>query len=265
MAGRQRRLAARWKVLFAFAAVLCAATPALAQMAPYKARYKAIVNRVANLDGNGNLTLSLSRDCRSWRYEETLTLNLVVGRRPAASATTMLQVEETLDGRSMRYTSSLLANGQRSNFAGSGRAAGAGRAGQIDLAQDGMARAVTIPDGVYFTVGAMKRVLEELQAGSRSFVLRSFDATGLKQQVEEDRYQVVASPFVNRVLAGDSSGLLAGEPWVVRSTRVMEGKETVQLLELYPSGVASRVLQSINGVSVLFTLQQLQALPATAC
>ncbi len=246
-------------------AAMLVAAPAAAQLKPHMASYGAVLKNVpAGVEGSGSITVSTMLRCRSWHYGQSTSLVISAGGRPAVAMAIGLQGEEAADGRSMSYRSQTALNGQRSDIEGKGSAAGPGQAGRIEIVQDGVARTVALPDGAFFMVAGAARMLEELRAGRTPFKIRAFDPVST-QQVLEQGYSIVPSPFADTKLPADAGGLLAGRSWVVRSVGAVGGQTLETVLQVHESGVVSRVLQTVGGIAVEFTLQHLQPLPAVPC
>jgi hypothetical protein len=230
-------------------------------MAMYKATLK---GAPAGVTADGQIILSVMQRCKIWDFRQSM--NLVVN---ANGKTAMLMVlgqegEESIDGKALTSKSMLAVNGQQMQTTDKGTTAGLGKAGKVEVEQGGARKTVTIPDGGYFFAGATNKMLAELDAGKKSFVIMVYDPM-ITHDVAEQTYAVTPSPFSDAPLPADPGTLLKGKSWAVKSTMMVNGRPSETFVQVHESGVSSRILQNIGGIQIEFTLQSLQGFPAIGC
>lgn len=155
-------------------------------------------------------------------------------------------------------------NGQQSQATDKAVTSGLGKAGKAEVELNGTRKMVDLPDGSYFFAAATKKILAELKAGKKSFTVKVYDSA-VTHAVVEQTYEIVPSPFSNVALPDDPSGMLNGKNWVLKYVATVNGQPSETFLQIHESGVSSRVLQSIGGIQIEFTLKSLQGFPAIGC
>lgn len=236
-----------------------------AELKPHIATYKpALSGAPAGIEVDGQIFMSNMLRCKAWTFNQSSSISIQAQGKRMVSLVLIQQGEESIDGKSMNFTSQMAVNGQRMEIKDTGTASGRGKSGKVDVEQGGAKKTIDLPDGAYFPAGATEKMIDELTAGKKSFSIKMFDPARAHDVVEQN-YTISDSPFSTASLPADPGGLLAGPSWIVKSVTSVNGQPSEVFYQMHRSGVASRIMQNVGGIKIEFTIETLQAMPAMGC
>lgn len=236
-----------------------------AELKPHKATLKVTLKGApGGAKAEGSSVMSIMQRCKTWDVRQSMNLTIEAKGRPGLVMVLNQESAEAIDGKSLNAKTLMTVNGQQIRSTDKGTAAGLGKAGKVEVDRAGMRETVELPDGAYFHAAGTNRIVRELADGKKAFTVKTYDSAAA-HAVSEQAYAVVPSPFTAAALPADASGLLKGQSWVVKVTSSFNGRPSEIFLQIHESGVVSRMLQSVSGMQVEFTLDTLQSLPATGC
>jgi hypothetical protein len=253
------------RLITAVFVALVAASANAADLRPHVATYTPKLRGApANLALTGQISLSSAIRCKTWMLNHSSAVALGPKGKPMIAMVRVQQGEESRDGKTFAYSTQMSIHGNRSSIKETGVTAGKGKSGRIEVQTGDSKRTVEISEGTYLPMAALEKVIDELSAGKKSFILREYSVS-LTHSVVEMKYEVVNFSFSDAPLPSDPDGLLKGPSWIVRSTMVVNGQTVENVFQLHRSGVLSRMLQTVNDVTIEFTAASLQAVPEADC
>jgi hypothetical protein len=256
----------------AFAAVLLApVVPAqAADLAPHRAAYAVRIGSAANAPQIGEARQRLAFDCRAWRLERDVLVDLSLTASFKVQIESRLKGEELLAGPRLNYELLRLQNGQRSAISG-----------RVDRSPDGRGLVSNIkfpngpaggrlPDSTVLPVRALATMLKHLSAGESSFALTLFDAETVSDALEVEARIVADGSTRPARLEPPTTAPIKGRWWPVSLSfaraRDPAAGPLFQLTALvHESGLIDRLTIPVGLLSITADLTDYAPLPRPDC
>ncbi|MCH7957603.1 MAG: DUF1849 family protein [Proteobacteria bacterium] len=251
---------------------LVAAAPAAAGLVPHRAIYSVKLESVrANagfVDVRGAAKIVLEKTCDGWIMTQELTMDMGT----AAGGTVKQDIRsagwESLDGKSYRFAVRHTMGRQVEGFKGEARLGAAGKPGKATFKVP-PGKTMVLPEGTLFPAAHTAWLIERALAGDRQapgIVFDGSDGQGARKVIAFIGPRVESGRHRNKGL-----GALVQRPgWNIRmayyplDSRAPAPEYEIEVLQL-DNGVAPRVVVDYPQLTVVMTMEKIEAIPAPRC
>ncbi|MCH8213459.1 MAG: DUF1849 family protein [Proteobacteria bacterium] len=251
---------------------LVAAAPAAAGLVPHRAIYSVKLESVrANagfVDVRGAAKIVLEKTCDGWIMTQELTMDMGT----AAGGTVKQDIRsagwESLDGKSYRFAVRHTMGRQVEGFKGEARLGAAGKPGKATFKVP-PGKTMVLPEGTLFPTGHTAWLIERALAGDRQapgIVFDGSDGQGARKVIAFIGPRVESGRHRNKGL-----GALVQRPgWNIRmayyplDSRAPAPEYEIEVLQL-DNGVAPRVVVDYPQLTVVMTMEKIEAIPPPRC
>ena len=251
---------------------LVSAAPAAAGLVPHRAIYSVKLGPMrANagfVDARGAAKIVLEKTCDGWITTQEMTMDMGT----AAGATVKQDIRsagwESLDGKSYRFAVRNVTGRQVEGFKGEARLGAAGKPGKATFKVP-PGKAMALPEGTLFPTGHTAWLIERALAGDRQAPGIVFDGTD-----GQGARKVIA--FIGRRVESGRHGkkglgaLVRRPGWNIRmafyplDSRAAAPEYEIEVLQL-DNGVVPRVVLDYPQLTVVMTMEKIEAIPAPRC
>jgi hypothetical protein len=251
---------------------LVSAAPAAAGLVPHRAIYSVKLGPMrANagfVDARGAAKIVLEKTCDGWITTQEMTMDMGT----AAGATVKQDIRsagwESLDGKSYRFAVRNVTGRQVEGFKGEARLGAAGKPGKATFKVP-PGKTMALPEGTLFPTGHTAWLIERALAGDRQAPRIVFDGTD-----GQGARKVIA--FIGRRVESGRHGkkglgaLVRHPGWNIRmafyplDSRAAAPEYEIEVLQL-DNGVVPRVVLDYPQLTVVMTMEKIEAIPAPRC
>jgi len=251
---------------------LVAAAPAAAGLVPHRAIYSVKLGPVrANagfVDARGAAKIVLEKTCDGWIMTQELTVDMGTAAGGVIKQDIRVAGWESLDGKSYRFAARNVTGQQVEGFKGEAKSGAAGKPGRATFKVPA-GKTMALPEGTLFPAGHTAWLIERALAGDRQAPRVVFDGSdGLGPR------KVIAfiGPRVESGRHGKKGlGALVQRPgWNIRmafyplDSRAAAPEFEIEVLQL-DNGVAPRLVLDYPQLTVVMTMEKIEAIPAPRC
>jgi hypothetical protein len=245
---------------------------AAAELVPHRAIYSVKLGSMrANagfVDVSGAARIVLEKTCDGWIMTEEMTLDMGTAAGGMVKQDFRSAGWESLDGKSYRFAARNNTGRQVEGFKGEAKLGAAGNPGRATFKVP-PGKTMALPEGTLFPAGHTAWLIERALAGDRQAPRTVFDGTD-----GQGARKVIA--FIGpRVESGrhrkKGLGALVQRPgWNIRmafyplDSRAAAPEYEIEVLQL-DNGVAPRLVLDYPQLTVIMTMEKIEAIPAPRC
>ena len=256
----------------ALAVGLVAAAPAAAGLVPHRAIYSVKLGPVrANagfVDARGAAKMVLEKTCDGWIMTQEMTVDMGTAAGGIIKQDIRVAAWESLDGKSYRFAARNTMGRQVEGFKGEAKLGAAGKPGKATFKVPA-GKTMALPEGTLFPTGHTAWLIERALAGDRQapgVVFDGSDGQGPRKVI------AFIGPRVESGRHGKKGlGALVQRPgWNIRlafyplDSRAPAPEFEIEVLQL-DNGVAPRLVIDYPQLTVIMTMEKIEAIPAPRC
>ena len=256
----------------ALAVGLVAAAPAAAGLVPHRAIYSVKLGPVrANagfVDARGAAKIVLEKTCDGWIMTQEMTVDMDTAAGGTVKQDLRSAGWESLDGNSYRFAVRTTMGRQVEGFKGEARLGAAGKPGRATFKVPA-GKTMALPEGTLFPTGHTAWLIGRALAGDRQapgVVFDGSDGQGPRKVI------AFIGPRVESGRHGKKGlGALVQRPgWNIRlafyplDSRAPAPEFEIEVLQL-DNGVAPRLVIDYPQLTVIMTMEKIEAIPAPRC
>ena len=251
---------------------LVSAAPAAAGLVPHRAIYSVKLGSVRANAGfvgvRGAAKIVLEKTCDGWIMTQEMTMDMGT----AAGGTVKQDIRsagwESLDGKSYRFAVRNVTGRRVEGFKGEARLGVAGKPGKATFKVPS-GKTMALPEGTLFPTGHTAWLIERALAGDRQAPRIVFDGTD-----KQGARRVIA--FIGRRVESGRHGkkglgaLVQRPGWNIRmafyplDSRAAAPEYEIEVLQL-DNGVVPRVVVDYPQLTVVMTMEKIEAIPPPRC